>query len=67
MSRALAISGLSLTLVGAFVLAWLDLTAKRPSWTSSVTEWERRRRVAWIGFPLIALGSALGIAAVAID
>lgn len=56
-----------MTLVGALVLAWLDLTAKRPTWDSLVSDWEHRRRFAWIGFPAIAAGTILGIVALAID
>jgi hypothetical protein len=62
----LAIVGLGLTFVGAFALAWRDLTAKRPTWTSiSETEWQARRRFAWLGFPAIALGTALQVPALA--
>lgn len=67
MTIAFSIVGLALTLGGALVLAWLDLTAKRPTWDTLVTEWERRRRYAWIGFPAIALGSILQIVAVVLD
>jgi hypothetical protein len=63
--NALNIVGLSLILVGSTFLAWRDLTAKRPTWSSQVAEPSARRRAAWIGFPMIALGSALQIIAVA--
>lgn len=62
----LAIAGLGLTFVGALALAWRDLTAKPPTWTSiSKTEWEARRRFALLGFPAIALGTALQVPALA--
>jgi hypothetical protein len=64
-ARSLAISGLTLTIVGAFVLAWLDLSGKRRTWATLVTEPAERKRAAWLGFPLIVVGSALQIAGVA--
>lgn len=67
MSRALAIVGLALTLVGAAVLSLRDLRRgrgmKKPTWED--LEHGLPRREAIIGFPLIALGSALQIASVA--
>jgi hypothetical protein len=62
----LAIVGLGLTLVGALVLAWRDLTAKRLTWDTLNSEPSKRRRLAWIGFPLIAIGSVIQIVGVAV-
>jgi len=63
---AVSIVGLGLTVLGALVLAWLDLTAQQPTWDTLVTEWRRRRRYAWLGFPAIALGAVLEVLALAI-
>lgn len=67
MEKTLAIVGLALTLVGALVLAWRDLTAKKLTWDTLNSEPGERRRLAWVGFPLIAVGSIIQIIAVAIS
>lgn len=61
------IVGLALTVAGALVLVWADLTATAPTWNSLVSDWKRRRQYALIGFPLIALGSAVEIVGLAIS
>lgn len=66
MGTALEIAGLALTLVGAAVLAYLDLTAKPPTWADVTNDWKRRRRFAWFGFPAIAAGTIFGIAGLSI-
>jgi hypothetical protein len=65
--KPLMIAGLALTVAGALLLAWVDLTAKRPTWDSLVTEWQRRRKFATTGFALIAIGTALQIVATISD
>jgi len=65
-AKTLLIVGLALTLVGALALAWRDLTAKRLTWDTLNTEPGSRRRLAWIGFPLIAAGTVIQIVGVAI-
>jgi hypothetical protein len=62
--KALSVIGLALTVIGALVLAWVDLTAKTPTWNSLVTEWRRRRKFATTGFALIAAGTAVQIIAI---
>jgi len=64
--KTLAIVGLALTLIGALVLAWRDLTAKKLTWDTLNSEPGKRRRLAWVGFPLIAVGSIIQIVGVAI-
>jgi hypothetical protein len=63
--KGLALTGLALTLVGALALAWLDLTAKPRTWSSLTAEPAQRKWAAWVGFPLIAAGTALQFVAVA--
>jgi hypothetical protein len=65
--EALALTGLALALLGALVLAWRDLTAKRVRWDTLNSEPLRRRLFAWVGFPLIAAGSILQLIGVATD
>lgn len=67
MDKTLAIVGLALTLIGALVLAWRDLTAKKLTWDILSSEPGIRRKLAWIGFPLIAVGSIIQIIGVAIS
>jgi uncharacterized membrane protein len=72
--KTLMIAGLVLTLLGALVLAWRDLrggagkkgTGKKVVW-DDLPKGIPRTREAWIGFPLIALGTLLQIIAVAAD
>jgi uncharacterized membrane protein len=67
--KALMIVGLVLTLFGALVLAWRDLRGGRgPKATyDDVLHGMPRTRQAWIGFPLIALGTLLQVIAVALE
>lgn len=65
--KALTITGLTLTVTGALLLAWVDLTARRPTYDSLVTEWQRRRRFATTGFALIGIGTTIQIVAVGSD
>ena len=66
MEKTLLIVGLTLTLLGALVLAWRDLTAKKLTWDTLNSEPGARRRLAWVGFPLIAAGTVIQIVGVAI-
>lgn len=66
-ATAVSIFGLGVTVAAALVLAWADLTATTPTWDSLVSDWRRRRRYALIGFPAIAVATALQILALAID
>jgi hypothetical protein len=67
-SKWLLITGLALTLAGALILSWRDLRRgrgmKQPPWDDASRGFPRTE--AKIGFPLIAVGSALQIAGVAI-
>jgi preprotein translocase subunit Sss1 len=65
--KVLMIVGLALTVIGALVLAWVDLTAKKPTWDSLVTEWQRRRKFATTGFALIAAGTIVQVVAIPLD
>jgi hypothetical protein len=72
-SQWLSIAGLALTLAGAAILAWRDLrrvSARRATGGKSTMfdlEYGFRRPEAWIGFPLIAVGSVLQIIGVAVS
>jgi hypothetical protein len=59
--KSVTIVGLALAILGAFLLAWVDLTAKRPTWDSLVMEWTRRRKFATTGFGLIAAGTVVQV------
>jgi hypothetical protein len=65
--KTLLIVGLALTVAGAFLLAWPELTAGEPTYESLLEDWRWRRRFARVGFPAIAVGTALQIVAVALD
>ena len=68
MTALLTITGLALTVLGALVLAWRDLRGVRGRVvTYGDVKAGLPRREAWVGFPLIALGSLLQIVAVALD
>jgi hypothetical protein len=64
-AKALLITGLAFTLIGALVLAWFDLRGGRQITWGEAARGTPRRREARIGFPLIAFGSILQIAGVA--
>lgn len=64
-SKVLSIIGLALTVLGALVLAYRDLRPRRQTWDSAAVGFPRRE--AWIGFPLIALGSGLQIVGVVLS
>jgi hypothetical protein len=64
-SKTLLITGLTLTVVGVLVLAWLDLTARPPTYDTLASEWQPRRRLAWLGFPMIGVGTIFQIVGVA--
>ena len=64
-SQWLSIAGLALTLAGAAILAWRDLRGGRIGTFDDVLHGFPRLE-ARIGFPLIAVGSALQIVAVVI-
>lgn len=66
MEKTFAIAGLALTLTGALLLAWRDLTAKKLTWDTLNSEPGARRRLTWVGFPLIAVGTMIQIVGVAI-
>jgi hypothetical protein len=60
MSKTLTAAGLLLTLIGAGVLSWRDLGGPgfaKPDYRALLGGF--RRREAWLGFPLIALGTIL--------
>jgi len=65
--KALSLTGLALTFVGALILAWLDLTGKRRTWATLADEPLARKRAAWVGFPLIAVGTLLQGIALGLD
>lgn len=67
MTRALALTGLVVAFMGALVLAWQDLSGKRRTWATLAAEPSQRKRAAWLGFPLIALGTAVQAVAIALD
>jgi hypothetical protein len=64
-AKALLITGLAFTLAGALVLAWFDLRGGAKVTWDDAAHGMPRRREAQIGFPLIAIGSALQVAGVA--
>jgi hypothetical protein len=64
-AQTLTIVGVVLTVLGALVLAFRDLRRPRPATYQDVFEGFPRRE-AWIGLPLIALGSGLQIVGVAL-
>jgi hypothetical protein len=65
--KTLTIAGLALTVAGALILSWRDLSSGRgmrpPTWADAKDGFPRRE--ALVGFPLIVLGSLLQIAGVA--
>lgn len=64
--RTLTLLGLGLTLLGALVLSWSDLRGgKRRTWNDAAKGFPRRE--AWLGFPLIVIGTALKFVAVAAE
>jgi hypothetical protein len=63
--RALLIVGLSLTVCGALALSWRDLRGGGQATYDEVRRGLPRTGAAWIGFPLIAIGTTLQIIAVA--
>ena len=65
MSKTLSILGLALTILGALVLALRDLRPREVNYDGVLQGFPRRE--AWIGFPLIAIGSALQIVGVALS
>lgn len=64
-AKTVSIIGLALTILGALVLALRDLRRPREATYDDVLHGFPRRE-AWIGFPLIAAGSALQIVGVAL-
>jgi propanediol dehydratase large subunit len=62
-AKIVSVVGLAVTIVGALVLAWRDLRPRRTPWDQAAVG--NPRREAWVGFPLIALGSGLQIVGVA--
>lgn len=58
--------GLGLTLLGALVLSWSDLTGRRRVTWNDLGKGLPRRE-AWLGFPLIALGTVAQIVVVAAE
>jgi hypothetical protein len=61
--RTLTLLGLGLTLLGALMLSWSDLRGgKRRSWNDAAMGFPRGE--AWLGFPLIVIGTALQFVAV---
>lgn len=58
-AKILLITGLALTLAGALVLAYRDLHPKERTYAENLFGFPRRE--VWVGFPLIAVGSALQI------
>lgn len=65
--KALLIFGLALTFLGAVVQSWRDLRGQRVTWNRLGRSAEERQRSALLGFPLIALGTALQAVAVFLD
>lgn len=63
--RALLIVGLSLTACGALALSWRDLRGGGHATWDEVRRGLPRKGAAWIGFPLIAIGTTLETIAVA--
>lgn len=64
--RVFKLLGLGLTLLGAFVLSWADLRGgRRATWDDAAKGFPRRE--AWLGFPLIVIGTAAQIVAVALE
>jgi hypothetical protein len=58
--------GLGLTLLGALVLSWSDLRGgRRVTWDDAAKGFPRRE--AWLGFPLIVIGTALQLVAVGFE
>lgn len=64
-AKTISVVGLSLTILGALVLAFRDLRRQRERSYNDVLHGFPRRET-WIGFPLIALGSAAQIVGVVI-
>lgn len=59
-AKTVSIVGVVLSILGALVLSFRDLRRPRPATYQDVYEGFRRRE-AWIGLPLIALGFGLQI------
>lgn len=64
--RALLIVGLSLTVAGSLALSWRDLRGGGRATVGALERGLPRTGAAWVGFPLIAAGTALQIIAVVI-
>lgn len=65
LAKGVIVAGLALTIAGAFTLSWRDLLGK--AFSMSELGGPGRQRAAWVGFPLIAVGSVLQMTGVLLD